>query len=49
MGDYLATVDLGTGFNVTGITSGFARSHNCVFDGNVADLSALKCYGYNSV
>ena len=48
MGSYLKTVDLGTGFNATGITSGCFNYHNCVYDGNVPDLNALKCFGWNS-
>ena len=48
MGDFLKTVDLGTGFNATGITSGCKNYHNCVYDGNVPDLNALKCFGWNS-
>ena len=49
MGDNLDTVDLGSGFTATGIASGCSSDHNCVFDGNVADLAALKCYGNNGM
>ena len=49
MGDFLKTVDLGTGFNATGITYGCWNWHTCVYDDNVPNLNALKCYGSNGV
>ena len=50
MGDNLDTVDLGTGFNATGFMNGGTQSlWNCVYDGNVPDLGALKCFGENGL
>ena len=49
MGDNLDTVDLGTGFNATGFMNGIFTDWNCVYDGNVPDLGALKCFGENGL
>jgi len=47
MGDNLPRINLGTGFNATGIAQGFYADHMCVFDGNQPALTAMKCFGYN--
>jgi len=45
MGDNLPRIDLGTGFNATGIAQGFYGQGMCVFDGNQPALTAMKCFG----
>ena len=49
MGDNLTVIDLGAGFNVTGITEGCRNEHSCAVDGEFEALSALKCWGLNSM
>lgn len=47
MGQYLSTIDLGSGYTVFGISTSYFGRHSCALLENGTDFVGLKCWGYN--
>ena len=48
MGNYLALIDVGSGYIVSSVSSGKVSEHSCALLENGTDFLGLKCWGQNS-